>query len=77
MLKISEVWLRFEFQPPKDLVLELAGKHSSCLECIPLEAMGIWLRIHFSGQRLLHRLQSTIIIPKMSSCICICIFSIN
>ena len=65
MPKMSRIWLRFGFQLPKDLVLELAGKHSSCSECISWEAMGIWLRIHFSGQRLMHRLRSTIIFPKM------------
>ena len=58
-------WLRFGFQLPKDLVLELTGKHSSCSEHISWEAIGIWLRIHFSGQRLMHQLPRTIIVPKM------------
>ena len=62
---MSRIWLKFGFELPKDLVLELAVKHSICPEHILWHAMGIWLRIHFSGQRLMHRLRSTIIFPKM------------
>ena len=65
MPKMSGIWLKFGFQLPKDLVLELAGKHYSCSEHISWDAMGIWQRIHFSGQRLMHRLLSTIIFPKI------------
>ena len=65
MLKISYIYLKFEFQLPKYLVLELAGKHYSFSEHFLWEAMDICLNIHFSGQRLMHRLQSTIIFPKI------------
>ena len=67
---MSGIWLKFGFQLPNDVVLELAGKHSSCSERISWQAMGIWLRIHVSGQRLMHRLLSTIIFRKMWSLKC-------
>ena len=63
--KMSGIWLKFVFQLPKDLVLELFGKHYSCSEQISWDDMSIWLRIHFSGQRLMHRLWSALIFLKM------------
>ena len=65
MSKMSMIWLKFGFQLPKDLVLKLAGNHSSCSEHILWDAMAIWLGIHFSGQRLTHLLRSTNIFPKI------------
>ena len=56
-------WLKFECQLPKDLVSDLTGKHFSCSEYVSWQHIGNWL--HFSGQRLMHRLRSTIIHPKM------------
>jgi len=63
--KIGWSWLKFGFQLPKDMGLEPIRKHSSFSEPISKHSIGIWLRIHFSGQRLMHRLPSTIIFPKM------------
>ena len=63
---MSRSRLKFGFQLPKNMVLELTGKHSSCSEHISLQAIGIWLRMHISEQTLMHQqLPSTIIFPKM------------
>ena len=64
MPKMHWHWLKFVFQLPKDLVLELL--HASNLAVhIPLEASNIWLSFKFAGQILMHRLRlrSTIIFP--------------
>ena len=47
-------WLKLGFKVPKYLVLELSGKHFSCSEHNACEAIGIWLRLKFVGQRLMH-----------------------
>ena len=65
MAKISGIWLRFVFKLPKDQVLELTGKNSRCFGKISWQAIGIWLGIHFSGQRLMHWLPSPIILAKI------------
>ena len=67
---MSNTWLKFEFQLPEDLVLELSGKHFSCAEHVSWQHIGIWPRLQFSVQRLMHRLRSTIIFPKMLSLKC-------
>ena len=61
MPKLICMGLKFQFQIPKHLVLELTWKHFSCSEHISWEAIGIWPLMHFSWQRLMHRLWSTII----------------
>ena len=63
--KNIRIWLKFGFQLPKDMRLELIGKHSSCSEHISEQAVGIRLRIHFSEQRVMHQLPSTIIFSKI------------
>ena len=60
---MRHIWLKFEFQLPEYLMLELTGKHFSCSEHISWEAF--WLRIYFSGQRLFHQLRRTIKFPEM------------
>ena len=62
---MGKIWLKFGFELPKYMVLELIGKHSSCSEHIASQAIGIWLRIHFSEQILMHQLPSAIIFPKI------------
>ena len=60
--------LRFGFQLPKELRLELTGQHFtfSCSEHISCQAIINWHhRLHLFGQRLKHRLQSTISFPTM------------
>ena len=49
---MSGIWLNFVFQLPKDLVLELFRKHYSCSEQISRDDMSIWLRIHFSREKI-------------------------
>ena len=63
---LAKVWS----SNPKDLVLEITEKHFSCSEHISLEAICIWPRLQFSGERLMHQLRSTIIFPKMFSLKC-------
>ena len=53
LLKVSRIWLKLNFNSPKDLVPELTGKR-------------FWPRLHFSWKRLMHRLRSNFIFPKMS-----------
>ena len=55
----------FDFNSPKEFVLELTGNHYSCSDHISWEATGIWLRLTYYGQRLRHWLRSTNICPKM------------
>ena len=55
-LQLSGIWLR---------LLELTGKHFYCFEHSSQQTFGIWPRIHFSEQRLVHQLQSNITFPKM------------
>ena len=55
----------FDFNSPKDLVGKLTGKQFRYLEHISWEAIGIWPRMHFPGQRLMHRLQSIVIFHIM------------
>ena len=45
---MSAIWRKFRFQLHKDLLLELTVKPSSCSEHISSEAIGIWLRIHYT-----------------------------
>ena len=64
--KTNSVYLwSFEFNSPKDMVVEITGKHFSCSEHISRQAIGIRLRIHLSGQWLMHRLPSPIVFPRM------------
>ena len=42
------------------MVLELTWKHFSCSEQYSWQYIGIWPRIHFSGQGLMQQLRSTI-----------------
>ena len=63
--KICDNWLKLEFQLPKDLVLELTGKYFGCSEHVSWKHIGILPSLHFSEQRLMHRLQSTIMFSKM------------
>ena len=65
LTKIICIWMKFGFQLPKALVLEVFQKHCRCSGNNSLQAICIWLRIHFSWQWLMHRLPSTIIFPKM------------
>ena len=52
--KISNLWLKFKFQLPKKLVLELTVEHFSSSEHIYWQLMCIFPSLHFSGQRLIH-----------------------
>ena len=63
--KISDVWLKFEYQLLKDPVLELTAKYFSYSEHNSWQTNGIWPRWNFYGQRLMHRLRTTIIYSKI------------
>ena len=63
--KIGRIWLTFEFQLSNAMVLEIIRKHFRTFEDISLQDIGIWPRLQFSGQILMHWVWSTIICPKM------------
>ena len=65
LLKICEIWLKFESQHPKGPVLELTWSHLRSSEHILLQDIGIWPWLQYSGQRLMHWFWSIIIFPKM------------
>ena len=57
--------LSFGVQLPNCMVLELTGKNVSSLKNSAREDIGFGLRLHFSGQRLMQWLWSTIIFPNI------------
>ena len=61
VLNLAEVWI----STPHRLAAGANWETSSCSEHSSWQVIGIWPRIHFSEQRLMHRLPSTITFPKM------------